>query len=260
MRCYQAVGSLLFTLLGLNAAERVGDVIGTATPGGAVLVTGVCASAPARDAGWCAQHVVVARATGSSVQWEPWTVSDSQQVHRYRLLDPAFVRRLVTAVDQTPARLWTKKRHHVHPTHDLPISRMSLATELYDTLKQSVLPVIAGLYRVSPESLSLRDTFCVKYTAAAEGGQPGLEMHADGADFSFNIALSHSETFEGGGTKFEILNNSTVNIDPGDCIIHASELMHGGVDISSGQRLILVGFVKRRIVDQLLRVDASELA
>jgi hypothetical protein len=111
-------------------------------------------------------------------------------------------------------------------------------------LKEKLIPAIAGIYGLRTETLSLRDVFVVKYDAS-DGWQRGLEMHQDGSEFSFNVLLSNSSDFEGGGTVFEALG-STMLPKQGDALIHAGRIRHAGVPITCGQRYVLVGFINYR--------------
>ena len=67
-------------------------------------------------------------------------------------------------------------------------------------------------------------------------------MHTDGCLVSFNVLLNSHADFEGGGTLFEGIEKP-VQIQQGDCVIHDAHLRHGGMEVSSGVRMILVGFV-----------------
>ena len=72
--------------------------------------------------------------------------------------------------------------------------------------------------------------------------QAELEMHRDGSVVSFNILLNDASEFEGGGTIFEE-EGRTVQIQQGDCLVHAGRLRHGGAAVTRGERYVIVGFV-----------------
>jgi len=55
--------------------------------------------------------------------------------------------------------------------------------------------------------------------------------------------LNDASDFEGGGTYFEHLDTA-VAISRGDCTLHDSSALHAGHAITSGTRIILVGFVE----------------
>ena len=112
------------------------------------------------------------------------------------------------------------------------------------TIFRHVLRVLCPLYMPRgflPEHLELRDAFFVRYSAAP-GHQRALETHTDGSIFSFNILLSDTRAFEGGGTWFEALD-LTVTPPRGAALGHSGQLRHSGVEITCGERYILVGFI-----------------
>ena len=65
--------------------------------------------------------------------------------------------------------------------------------------------------------------------------------------------------FEGGGTYFEH-DDSTHQIGKGDCLVHSGKLRHSGVAITSGRRLLLVGFVEERYMKPAGDGDAAAWA
>lgn len=80
----------------------------------------------------------------------------------------------------------------------------------------------------------------VKYAA---DGQRGLQAHVDSAPFSFVLQLNAKSCFTGGGTHFPHLQH-TFSLEQGDVLIFpGGKLFHAGVDITSGERYILAGFV-----------------
>ncbi|KAI9144779.1 hypothetical protein BKA69DRAFT_1054394 [Paraphysoderma sedebokerense] len=146
-----------------------------------------------------------------------------------------------------------------------------------------ILPTIAEHYGFNKGELYVKDLFVVKYqvsvpTSASEDEisettkdlQSELEMHTDGSLISFNVLLNQKSQFVGGGTVFQgdtsvvsvsensgsgclqykeeiikcsSLDRTTISIQQGDAVFHDSKRLHGGNKITSGQRLILVGFL-----------------
>ena len=76
-----------------------------------------------------------------------------------------------------------------------------------------IWPAIEAQFGLPPKQLWLEDAFIVKYEEA-NGGQPGLGMHADDSEISFNLLLSDTADFEGGGTAFEAAGNATLRQPP----------------------------------------------
>ena len=84
-------------------------------------------------------------------------------------------------------------------------------------------------------------------------GQKSLNYHNDGSEFSFIIALN--EDFTGGGTHFKE-KNKLIKLGIGDCVIFCGLNKHKGVEITSGVRYILTGFVhlkEKNFCDNLLK-------
>jgi predicted 2-oxoglutarate/Fe(II)-dependent dioxygenase YbiX len=66
-------------------------------------------------------------------------------------------------------------------------------------------------------------------------------MHHDGSFLSFNVLLSDTSDFEGGGTYFD--DGLTSHLEQGDILIHSSRIKHSGLSITKGTRYLLVGFL-----------------
>jgi len=67
-------------------------------------------------------------------------------------------------------------------------------------------------------------------------------MHYDGCHITWQIMLSARDEFEGGGTYIRALRQ-TIKLNLGQVLVHPGKLMHKGVDITSGRRLLIVGFM-----------------
>eukprot|EP00658_Telonema_sp_P-2_P039179 TRINITY_DN2801_c0_g1_i4.p1 TRINITY_DN2801_c0_g1~~TRINITY_DN2801_c0_g1_i4.p1 ORF type:complete len:365 (+),score=81.10 TRINITY_DN2801_c0_g1_i4:67-1161(+) len=136
---------------------------------------------------------------------------------------------------------WTTSRHRNYPTTDLPLYEIdSLATWWNATVQPRLEALMREQLQV-PEwaGFQMRDLFVVRYDAE---GQRGLELHADGSHISYNIALSAADDYTGGGTWFNGPGKA-VSLTQGEVLMHESHLLHAGIDISQGERFILVGFV-----------------
>jgi hypothetical protein len=100
-------------------------------------------------------------------------------------------------------------------------------------------------------------------TQAAEGGQAALELHRDASLLSFNVLLSDTSAFSGGGTVFPHLAersggcagslgcdvadaDGVVRLTRGDACVHGGGVLHSGRAVTCGRRLLLVGFVDSR--------------
>lgn len=70
----------------------------------------------------------------------------------------------------------------------------------------------------------------------------GVDMHYDGCDMTFQIMLSDINDYTGGGTFFRCMKK-TLKLQQGQVLVHPGELYHKGVDITSGVRFLVVGFM-----------------
>ncbi|KAL3910262.1 MAG: hypothetical protein SGPRY_009122, partial [Prymnesium sp.] len=88
---------------------------------------------------------------------------------------------------------WDVRGHHVaYPTKDIqPAQSELLRSWLRKKLKHTIWPAVDTL---------------IPWDAS----QPGLGMHVDDSEISFNLLLSDPQDFEGGGTAFEAAGNATI--------------------------------------------------
>ena len=85
----------------------------------------------------------------------------------------------------------------------------------------------------------------LKYNWKKNGaGHTGVELHHDKCDFTVNLMLSHSNEYSGGGTYFPSAE-SVVRLEFGEFLLHPGGLVHGGVNITQGNRMLLVMFVDK---------------
>ena len=118
---------------------------------------------------------------------------------------------------------WTKARHDLYPTTDIPLSEIPELYELWETtLEETILPQIIDLYSERDEIVA-SDLFIVKY-CADEGEQRALALHQDDSAYSFNLLLSDPSTdFRGGGTYFDKPFDRIVAIERGTSLSNPSK-------------------------------------
>ncbi|KAL9558738.1 hypothetical protein MBANPS3_000785 [Mucor bainieri] len=129
---------------------------------------------------------------------------------------------------------WTTDRHSAFATTDIPIRNHDQLAFLEKLIKARLFDELADHYGFKANDLEFRDIFLVKYSA---NGQKGLRLHTDGCLFSLTLLISHQDDFQGGGTYYSSIDKQ------GDAAYHAARVMHSGIDITQGERYILVGFV-----------------
>ena len=134
---------------------------------------------------------------------------------------------------------WTTKRHDNYPTTDLPVEKiLSIFGLVLETLYTIVKKVKKSYGLQDDMVINIRDLFIVKYK---DSEQNYLDMHHDGSFLSFNILLSNTSDFEGGGTYFD--DGLTAHLEQGDILIHSGRIKHAGLPITKGTRYLLVGFL-----------------
>ncbi len=133
---------------------------------------------------------------------------------------------------------WGKDRHSNYPTVDIDIRRIYLLENyLYNITYSSIFPKVAEKFNLNPKYLGINEIFIVKYNL---NGQTKLKEHQDGSEFSFIIPLN--KDYEGGGTKFKFLKDK-IDTEIGNCVIFCGKHRHKGIEIKSGERYILAGFL-----------------
>lgn len=131
-----------------------------------------------------------------------------------------------------------ESRHTSFKTKDVSV-KLHPNFGLIETKTDLVLRYLEQHLGFETGDLYLLDCFIVKYDYL----QKGLEAHTDGCILSFNIQLNNPNEFQGGGTRFTELD-TTIKLEQGQCLLHSAKILHQGMDVHQGTRIILVGFVE----------------
>ncbi|KAL7568223.1 hypothetical protein ACA910_004223 [Epithemia clementina (nom. ined.)] len=164
------------------------------------------------------------------------------------LLDPLVERAEVHAASLTHG--WNTnlfsltKRDFV--VHDIPGG-----APLCQPIMDFVCSSIHSLYGAARVFLDQYQPHILKYSAHNEddesddthnGSQRGVALHQDSCSgITANLMMSSSDDYEGGGTVFAAFN-TTVHLAKGEFLLHPGNLVHGGRNIESGNRYLLVFF------------------
>ena len=97
------------------------------------------------------------------------------------------------------------------------------------------------MYEVDTVRIDRNQPHVLKYSAEDGSKHTGVELHHDKCDLTANIMLSRSSSYAGGGTYFPDANQ-TVRLEFGEFLIHPGNLVHGGIDITSGKRYLMILF------------------
>ncbi|KAI8855328.1 hypothetical protein BC829DRAFT_378604 [Chytridium lagenaria] len=149
---------------------------------------------------------------------------------------------------------WDTERHVAFPTRDITadeVSRVlfgdaanSPANWLIRTITDRILAPAALAAGFKTQDLELVDLFFVLYEDS------GNDAIAERIGTSHRRMLAEFQRYEGGGTLFcDLLDPCTkqkgflVKLAKGSCMVHDSKLLHAGVDIVRGRRMLCVGFM-----------------
>eukprot|EP00815_Leptocylindrus_aporus_P010198 CAMPEP_0116076908 /NCGR_PEP_ID=MMETSP0322-20121206/17548_1 /TAXON_ID=163516 /ORGANISM="Leptocylindrus danicus var. apora, Strain B651" /LENGTH=171 /DNA_ID=CAMNT_0003567323 /DNA_START=889 /DNA_END=1404 /DNA_ORIENTATION=- len=87
--------------------------------------------------------------------------------------------------------------------------------------------------------IGVHDAFLVKYDANC---QRHLPVHRDESTFSFTIALSKTDEYNGGGTYICDIGSSILSERGSVLSFRGDKILHGGDPISHGIRYVIVAF------------------
>lgn len=133
---------------------------------------------------------------------------------------------------------WKICRHQNYSTIDIPLQVLENVFKFCLYMFSNLFKKIIKSYCI-PENHTpdIKDMFIVKYDLYS---QKSLIAHKDGTHLSFNIMLSDTNDYEGGGTYFD--DGLTYYLNPGDVLVHSGFINHGSHDITKGERFVLVVF------------------
>lgn len=106
----------------------------------------------------------------------------------------------------------------------------------------TVFPELARLFPdviSSPAVLRAHSVALLRYNSS----HPRTDVHVDNGVFAITLALSPSESYEGGGTFFEHLGRQPLEMDVGGATFRPGSVRHGGAAVKAGERYILGAFM-----------------
>ena len=147
-------------------------------------------------------------------------------------------------IDYAEKNTWTKDRHEYYPTTDQPFYPWFKNYNFIEKILQDkIFEKISEIFKVSKKDLHISEMFVVKYRPSQ---QDRLDMHQDGSEFSFVMALN--DDYEGGGTRF-VKRNKYTDLSVGDVVVFSGKEFHEGLQVKKGIRYILTGFISYRHCD-----------
>jgi hypothetical protein len=122
---------------------------------------------------------------------------------------------------------------------DLAVQSVPGGPSLCQPIADFVCRTIQSLYGAAKVELDQNQPHILKYSAT--DGHVGVSLHHDHCTVTANLMMSDSRNYIGGGTVFAAFN-TTVHLEKGEFLLHPGNLIHGGRNIESGNRYLLVFF------------------
>ena len=178
------------------------------------------------------------------------------RIFRFPLFSATSCQRLIDITDSLVRdQGWTTDRHANFPTTDIAVENSpELIQCLEPDIRSCLYPMVAQYYDLNLEDLFLLDLFVVNYEMS---GQRELSLHEDTSLLSFNCLLSDVSDFEGGGLCVPAINR-LIHLNQGEAIVHSGQWLHAAQPITSGRRVVLVGFLGHCGIDHEALADIDE--
>lgn len=174
---------------------------------------------------------------------------------KYKVLNLMNKDQCKAIIDEAETHPWMKKRHMTYPTTDNEITESwDCYGALENRVKEVLFPALGQMYGLDPAGMDIYEIFVAKYDA---NGQRKLDAHRDSNELSFIMALNDS--FTGGGTQF-VETGEKVKLKPGQCMIFSGQNEHKGLEVTSGTRYIVAGFLDYRGEDYADKMDLYKFA
>ncbi len=186
---------------------------------------------------------------GSSVT--AFIVDEEAGIFVFDLLTSSQCDRLVDFAEEFNANQSSKSRQwrklYTYTKMDLPMMDLGDVQgfeEVKEKLMARINSVIAAYFKCDGSLLKPRtwkEPHFLKYVFDAPSPHCGVEMHYDGCAITWNLMLSRSTDYDGGGTYIRRIMK-TVKLQQGQVLVHPGELFHCGVEITRGTRYLAVCF------------------
>ena len=146
------------------------------------------------------------------------------------------------------ANVETWRMLYTYTKMDMPCNEVQSLASISNQIMRHIILIIGHVFgkpkaasKLKPRS-SKEPHLLMYQKVDGKKEHTGVEMHYDGCAISFNLMLSDLNEYSGGGTYMRAMRK-TVKLRMGQCLVHPGELYHCGVDIGSGTRFLMVGFL-----------------
>jgi len=129
-------------------------------------------------------------------------------------------------------------------TYEYPITDNKITKDwkcyslLIENVREYIYPTISRMYNIDPRYLELNELVIVKYN-----DKEILEERTNGSKNSFIIGLN--DDFIGDGIRFS-KGIETFKLKTGECLVFSGQDKYGGLEVISGTRYIIKGFITHK--------------
>ena len=169
------------------------------------------------------------------------------KIFRFSFLDSGECLQLLSLADEIAHESgWSEFRHENFPTRDIAIMQSpELMAMLEPVIRDRLYSLIGEMFSLDAKQLFLIDLFVVNYQMDQ---QRQLALHEDTSLLTFSCLLKDPMHFRGGGLYIKDIDQS-IQLNQGEAVAHAGKWLHAGLPITSGRRVVLVGFIGYNLID-----------
>jgi hypothetical protein len=187
-----------------------------------------------------------ARAVAAAA-WEGYlheaVVRESAGVYSFELFSKTFCETFLREVDNYDASGLPVRRPNSMNNYGLIVNEIGMRDAITELQQDILWPVARLLWPLQSTQFDAHHSFIVRYKADED---PGLDMHTDDSDVTFNACLNSNFTGAGltfcgdAGTSRHRKLAFRYRHEMGRVVIHLGTKRHGADDIESGERRNLI--------------------
>ena len=195
----------------------------------------------------CATNGSRPKACAAAAAWEGYlhdaVVRESAGVYSFELFTEAFCRTFLHEVDNYDASGLPVRRPNSMNMYGLIVNEIGMRDAITELQQEILWPVARLLWPLQSTQFDAHHSFIVRYKSDED---PGLDMHTDDSDVTFNACLNSNFTGAGltfcgdAGTSRHRKLAFRYRHEMGRVVIHLGTKRHGADDIESGERRNLI--------------------
>ena len=183
----------------------------------------------------------------TAAAWEGYlhdaVVRESAGVYSFELFSKAFCETFLAEVDNYDASGLPVRRPNSMNNYGLIVNEIGMRDAITQLQQEILWPVARLLFPLQSTQFDAHHSFIVRYKSDED---PGLDMHTDDSDVTFNACLNSNFTGAGltfcgdAGTSRHRKLAFRYRHEMGRVVIHLGTKRHGADDIKSGERRNLI--------------------